>query len=292
MPLFSVIIPTYNRAAKLRQAIESVLVQDVEDYELLIVDDGSTDETATVVRAYTEDPRVRYHYQTNRQLNGARNTGVRLAEGRYCCFLDDDDYFLDSHLGVLLDGIETGTETPTIYRSGQLLEQAAKRKKLPLFPPNGDPLTEYWRMPVAPIGMAIPTATLRAAPFDEDLILLDDFAWFTDVLRYTALHQINDHTAVSRAHDQQRSATYLTTELLQKNLAVIQACYQRSGVAERVPRHLLHKQLIHQYTHFARQLNRNGQKRAALRVLGESLSPAGIRESMDWARTLGAILLR
>ncbi|QGQ94921.1 glycosyltransferase [Paenibacillus psychroresistens] len=91
-PLFSVIIPTYNRERFLGRAIKSVLQQTCKDYELIVVDDGSTDQTAKIVKSF--GPRVRYVYQKNSGPSEARNMGISLAKGKYIAFLDSDDYFL------------------------------------------------------------------------------------------------------------------------------------------------------------------------------------------------------
>ncbi len=86
----SVIIPAYNHAHYLPQAIQSVLDQTYTDWEIIVVDDGSTDDTAAVVGEFT-DPRLRYIYQENQGLSAARNTGIRAAHGHYLVFLDADD---------------------------------------------------------------------------------------------------------------------------------------------------------------------------------------------------------
>lgn len=95
-PFFSVIIPTYNRERYIGKAIRSVLRQTCGDYELIVVDDGSKDRTAKIVRSFGEQ--VRYVRQRNKGSSKARNTGIRLAKGKYIAFLDSDDRFLPSKL--------------------------------------------------------------------------------------------------------------------------------------------------------------------------------------------------
>jgi glycosyltransferase involved in cell wall biosynthesis len=93
VPTFSVVICTYNRADLVGRAITSVLRQTLEDFELIVVDDGSVDGTGGVVAAI-DDPRVHYLYRENGGLSAARNTGVASSSGQYVTFLDDDDEVL------------------------------------------------------------------------------------------------------------------------------------------------------------------------------------------------------
>ncbi len=92
----SVIIPTFNRAAFLREAIDSVLAQTEKDFELIIVDDGSTDYTRELVAEYGD--RVRYVFQPNAGPSAARNLGIRHASGKLITFLDSDDLWLPHKL--------------------------------------------------------------------------------------------------------------------------------------------------------------------------------------------------
>lgn len=96
-PLISVIIPTYNRAHCLMQAYESVVAQSYDNIEVIIVDDGSTDDTAHVVEGITSES-VRYIWQENSGPSQARNTGIRNTTGQYIAFLDSDDVWLPGKL--------------------------------------------------------------------------------------------------------------------------------------------------------------------------------------------------
>ncbi|PCR89642.1 glycosyltransferase family 2 protein [Natrinema ejinorense] len=106
MTRVSVIIPTYNRAATLPIAIDSALEQTVDDLEVVVVDDGSTDDTDSVLAAY-DDPRVRpVVHATNRGANVARNTGLEYARGEYVAFLDSDDEWHPEKLERQLAALE------------------------------------------------------------------------------------------------------------------------------------------------------------------------------------------
>ena len=97
-PLVSVVLPTFNRAPVLARAMNSVLAQDYRNLELIVVDDGSTDETEAVVKA-CRDSRVRYARQANAGPGAARNAGLRLAAGEFVAFQDSDDEWLPTKLG-------------------------------------------------------------------------------------------------------------------------------------------------------------------------------------------------
>lgn len=98
-PFFTVITPTFNRARTIRQAVESVLAQSFEDFEYIIVDDGSTDETRDVLTdLVATDARLRYEYSKNQGTSLARDLGASLGRGRYITFLDSDDEYLPIHL--------------------------------------------------------------------------------------------------------------------------------------------------------------------------------------------------
>jgi len=103
--LVSVVIPTYNRAAKVVEAIESVRAQTFSRWEIIVVDDGSTDSTPEdIARGFGKDLRVKYVAQANRGASAARNRGIALAKGEVIAFLDSDDLyfpgFLAAHLSV------------------------------------------------------------------------------------------------------------------------------------------------------------------------------------------------
>src|SRR3989344_1211017 len=94
--LVSVIIPTYNRAKYIQRALDSVLFQSYQNFEIIIVDDGSTDNTKSVLEPYIKDPRIFYIYQQNQKVSKARNNGIAQSKGGYVALLDSDDYWLDN----------------------------------------------------------------------------------------------------------------------------------------------------------------------------------------------------
>jgi glycosyltransferase involved in cell wall biosynthesis len=114
-PFFSVVIPVYNRAELLGQALQSVLAQSEQDFEIVVVDDGSQDDPASVVTELG-DPRIVVVHQENRGGGAARNTGIDRARGRYVAFLDSDDRFLPHHLAVMRKLLEHAPGTAAYAR--------------------------------------------------------------------------------------------------------------------------------------------------------------------------------
>ena len=112
-PVFSVIIPVYNRAELLKRTISSVLRQEFADFEVLVIDDGSSDDIRSVVDGLS-DGRLRYHRQANRGASAARNAGIDLARGDYVAFLDSDDVYLPHHLATML-GLLQGAPDAVAY---------------------------------------------------------------------------------------------------------------------------------------------------------------------------------
>jgi len=98
IPRISVIIPSYNRANTIGRAIQSALSQSYQDFEIIVIDDGSTDHTEEVIRSF-QDSRIRYiRHNRNRGGSAARNTGIHAARGEYIAFLDSDDEWLPQKL--------------------------------------------------------------------------------------------------------------------------------------------------------------------------------------------------
>ena len=119
MPAVSIIIPLYNKGLYIRRAVDSVLAQTFEDYEVIVVDDGSTDDGPQQVMAYS-DPRLRLIRQTNAGPGAARNRGIQSAQGEYVAFLDADDEWLPEFLHVTYNALQRYPEcdlcvTPFYY---------------------------------------------------------------------------------------------------------------------------------------------------------------------------------
>jgi len=112
--LVSIVLPTYNRRPFLEQAVESVVNQTFKEWELLVVDDGSDDESWKTVKKF-HDRRIYYLYQRNLGVSRARNTGIQLSRFPWICFLDSDDYWEPTKLHRQLEVLECHPQYRVIY---------------------------------------------------------------------------------------------------------------------------------------------------------------------------------
>ncbi len=123
-PLVSVVLPIYNRRAFLPAAFAAIAAQHVPSLELIVVDDGSSDESGAVVEQLSESyPHpVRYIRQENQGAYGARNTGVSMSRGRYVAFYDSDDVWLPHHLETCVSGLEEHANVDWVYAACELVD--------------------------------------------------------------------------------------------------------------------------------------------------------------------------
>jgi glycosyltransferase involved in cell wall biosynthesis len=126
MPSISVVIPTYNMARYLGRAIQSVLDQTFTDFELIVVDDGSDDDTPELMKDILLDSRVRYAKQENLGLPSARNTGIEAARGKYIAFLDADDFWCKEKLERQFNTLEENPHVGVVYCGSMFVDEAGE----------------------------------------------------------------------------------------------------------------------------------------------------------------------
>jgi glycosyltransferase involved in cell wall biosynthesis len=114
MPKVSIIIPTYNRRSMVKEAVDSVLAQDFEDFELMVVDDGSTDGTADEIKKYGGRVKLLQHKE-NRGVSASRNSGILQAKGKYIGFLDSDDLWVKGKLKIQVAFLDENPHYPLCY---------------------------------------------------------------------------------------------------------------------------------------------------------------------------------
>jgi glycosyltransferase involved in cell wall biosynthesis len=128
MKQYSVIMPTYNRAGLVARAVESVLSQTCQDFEIIVVDDGSTDDTEEVLRPYSD--RIRYIRQSNRGSAAARNRGIQESHGQYLAFLDSDDRWYPDKLARMGETIAAHPRVGLFYSDFRLVDSEGRLVKV------------------------------------------------------------------------------------------------------------------------------------------------------------------
>lgn len=187
--MISVIIPTYNRYSFLKKAVQSVLMQSLKDFELIIVDDGSTDETKELILSFS-DERIRYFFQENKGVSSARNKGVIESRGDLIAFLDSDDCWKEKKLEKQLKFMENISSiishTQELwYRRGKILNQKKKHRKC---------AGELFEKSLEMCSISISTAMVRKSLFDdvglfdESLPACEDYDMW---LRVTSKYSVN-----------------------------------------------------------------------------------------------------
>ena len=180
VPRVSVVIPTYNRAQLVTRAIDSVLQQTFDDFELIVVDDGSPDETADIVRRY-QDSRIRLlRLVRNQGVSRARNAGISNARGEWVAFLDCDDEWLPEKLERQMARVDLDADEQTIvvycrnYRQfGPQKRKPGRRKELP----EGDVFDSLLREGttlIPSVYVVKRSALIEVGGFDERLATSED----------------------------------------------------------------------------------------------------------------------
>lgn len=194
-------MPTYNRAGLIGKAIESVLAQEYSDWELLVIDDGSEDNTKEVVLTF-EDPRIKYHYQDNQERSAARNNGIEKAIGDYVCFLDSDDYYLPQFLSEFNNAIVANNHQAAFYFCNTYCELEGVRSKS-----VGADLTfsnKYDFLLTNTIGtprVCLPKEIIKKNLFDLEIKNGEDFELWMRLIGDLEVNYINAYTQVFIEHD-------------------------------------------------------------------------------------------
>jgi glycosyltransferase involved in cell wall biosynthesis len=170
----SIIMPAYNQERFVAQAIESVLGQTFQDWELVVVDDGSTDATAEVVLQYS-DPRICYFKQENRGVSAARNLGLAKGRGEYLAFLDADDTYFPRKLEAQVKCLEHNSSAGLAYSSRITIDQHGNPLAFVQAPARSSLETIVLSFPFAPSDFMVRKRWLeRIGDFEENLVINED----------------------------------------------------------------------------------------------------------------------
>ncbi len=214
-PFATIIVPTYNQAAYLGEALDSLLQQSDADWEAVVVNDGSTDNTREVAEAYaSKDSRIRCIHQENGGVAAALNTGLRHARGEWIHWLSSDDLFHPEKLQVNRKWIEKYPETSFFFSYFWLLRQATgEREKRDLWGPLPEAghqlITLFYRNYISGITICVRRQAWESiGNFDPGLRYAQDYDQWLRLLHRFPGRFIPEWTVISRNHSEQGSETF------------------------------------------------------------------------------------
>jgi glycosyltransferase involved in cell wall biosynthesis len=222
-PFFSIVIPTYNRAALISETLRTVFAQDFRDFEVIVVDDGSTDNTQAVVEAFADD-RLQYFKRANAERGASRNFGAQQARGRYVNFFDSDDLMYPKHLSIAKKKIALWGD-PEFFHLGYDFKH-----------PDGSvvrrvdnldkslPRQVLYNNVLSCNGVFVRRDIVLEHPFEEDrrMASAEDWElWIRLVSRYP-LYYSNDITTSVVSHDQRSIHVIKAEKVIARDLVLIE----------------------------------------------------------------------
>jgi glycosyltransferase involved in cell wall biosynthesis len=202
-PFFSITIPAYNRGFILPETIQSIQDQSFFNWEVILVDDGSSDNTREVIEQISEkDDRIRYVYQNNAERSEARNNGASLARGLYLLFLDSDDKYSAGHLEKLFNFISEKHLPQALFFSNlsYLSENNIKIPDIPVMEKGGE--FEYLLLqPITPSRVCIHKDIFKEFKFDPKIVIVEDLVLWVSIAIKFPVFQVPISTLLYRIHE-------------------------------------------------------------------------------------------
>jgi len=194
----SIILPTYNRASTIGRAIESVLNQTYADFELLIIDDGSTDDTELVVAQYLNDTRVKYYKRENQGASAARNFGISEGIGDYVAFQDSDDEWLENKLECQINAFADCAESVCMVYGDLLRIDSAGNEEVRHSPDvKGDALFNPNTKEFNVFGIGIQTCLIKRQALNEAGVFDTALPRFIDLELFIRLSRVGEFLRLS-----------------------------------------------------------------------------------------------
>ncbi|WP_062297797.1 glycosyltransferase family 2 protein [Nostoc piscinale] len=282
MPKVSVIIPTYQRSHLVGQAIESVLAQTYCNYEIIVVNDGSTDNTEEILAQYADQ--VIAIHQDNRGTAAARNAGIRVSQGQYLAFLDDDDLWEPQKLEKQIPLLETDSSIGLVYTDMVIFNEAGILPGTYLngfVPPQTvTPLTllhgNFFPMPTIIIRRV---CWEQLGGFDESLRSSEDYDLWLRIVEEWAVGYVNEPLARYCRHSENSKQLSQNTEtMLLTTLCVKEAAFQRNPYLQRLQPKYRDSCLRPEYLELANFYTQNGDLAKAKAVLDRYQPDKSVKE--------------
>jgi len=263
LPYFSIVLPTFNRAHLIETAIKSVLMQSFSDWELIIIDDGSTDNTKEVIFEFSSsDERIKYFYQENQERSIARNNGIEKSKGRFICFLDSDDYFLPKKLEHLHDFMKELTQNDSVFYDGISFLVKDNIVKIPL-PTKKESETVHeflFKNPLGSLQICAPVKVFQEFKFNPSIRIGEDVELWLRIANKFKFIPINDtYNTIALEHDD-RSVNlkrYNSAKDQLKQINYIFKLYEKSKISKQTRKTVLSNCYFSIFKYWLFQRNRN-----------------------------------
>ena len=218
VPTISIVLPVHNGSKYLRESIESCLMQTFRNWELIIVNDCSTDESGVIAEEYAvRDKRVRViHNETNLKLPASLNVGFRYAKGEYLTWTSDDNRYLPNALQRMIDFLRDQPKYQMVCAAMKVIDGEGKLKKRRIFRPlrrhllSGNTIGGcflYHKSVLETVG-----------GYDENCFLIEDYEYWLRIASHYAIGRINDVLYLYRVHTQNLSSTHNRIEIRKKHV--------------------------------------------------------------------------
>lgn len=268
-PRVSVIIPTYNRGHFIGDAIASVLSQDFADFELIVVDDGSTDQTEATVLQF-KDARLLYIRQENQGRSNARNRAIAMSQGEFIAFLDSDDLYLPGKLSLQVDYLDRHLAVGMVYTSAHCIDYSGQRLNDNYIASVSGRIYKsiaFFR----PVTITLPTVMIRqelfdlVGGFDEKMHRFEDTDMWRRISKETRIDGLPVFTCNLRTHNENSLASQNPIQIISSlNYYVSKIMTEDTSVS------LLtrHRGIGHLYYYYARAfLTVPGWRKSGLELL-------------------------
>jgi GT2 family glycosyltransferase/glycosyltransferase involved in cell wall biosynthesis len=234
-PIFTVVVPTYNQEQYLGQALDSIIKQTVPFWEAVIINDGSTDNTADVMEYYANrDSRFRIYHKENGGVATALNEGIKHAKGEWICWLSSDDLFEPNKLEIHFNAIKEHPDIKFFHSHWYLLLEETKQKIAPglwlSIPPTEFQVTRFfWANYIHGNAIAVHKSVFdNVGLFDETLRQGQDFDMWLRISSKYKSHFINERTCVTRIHKGQTTNSFAEGGVLDSTRALFKFLNEKS----------------------------------------------------------------
>lgn len=257
---FSIIIPVFNREDTIKRAIESCLKQSFEKFEVIVINDCSTDRSLSVIDSFKDDRIKVFSNDINSERCISRNYGIKYSKGKYICFLDSDDYFLENHLEVIFKNIQNiSFEEYLIFTNSYLETETGEISKKIVPKLTNQNVFEYLlKFTPNPARVCVSRNILLKLNFDVQLPGIEDLdLWLRIATKYPIIH-IEKYTNVYYTHS--NSYSQGDVKRFTKELNYFNIIKNKPDLTDKIPNHSIKRLISMCHFHLAQMAITNRSK--------------------------------